>query len=172
MNTLQDTLSTLTEPAQGLVRSVLAKAKEIFDANGKLDPVVFAIPPLKKEVKVMNIPVLDDQTKPVVWALMEEVRATHPVCAFISETWVVRANKNKPWNPNVMPSKSPDREEMALLSVWERDRVLLIFAKIARNPDVLGEWEVEYDSSFPGKDGRAELAGGMQGTKRYPDDKN
>ena len=175
MNSLIDTLSTLTPDGRRLTEAILETSRKNFEADGHLVPVAFSLPLGGENVAVFTIDRFDDETKPMVWGQIRILRETHPIVLFLSEVWTVEAGKDKLLdfiNPDgtckVMPRNHPDRKECVLLQLWEGRRAVTFKADITRKPTVLGEWEVFFDSAFTTGHKATDVTGAMMEGGHYP----
>lgn len=149
MNTLEDTMNTLSPDARNMAKNVLESATEMFARDGNLFPMAFTIKVGSPEPDIFYVGTLDDDTKPAVWNWLAHMRRTNPVVGFITEAWVVIAKDKtmKAWD-GIMPRDHPDRVEKALFQLWDKKRLISFVADIKHNPDALTPWEVMYDSHF------------------------
>ena len=162
-NDFQATLATLKPHVRKGVEAVLGSARRIFDGDPERGcaPMALAILPGTDKFGVIGFGQFDDQTKPTVWAMVRKLRRECPTVAFVSEAWMSHPKKgdtNYDYDPvtqmcKMMPRDDPNRTEAVMLHLWEGIRVVSFKATITRHPDKLGEWEVLYDSFFPGNDG-------------------
>lgn len=181
MSRLTDTISTLTKDAQKLAESIMHHSVEMFDQEKHVSPAAFCIQPFSGKLEVVDIPVLDDNTRPAIWAALDEMRAHYPVVGFVSEVWMVEYKQPKEVKKRTgmteddlesfcqtqpRPSDHPDRIEKLMFNMWMGQRTVMFCAPITRDPPKVGDWEVFFDSNFP-KGDNLSMAGGMMGKKRY-----
>lgn len=175
MNTLEDTMATLQPSAREMAKMVMDACDEWFAKEGKIAPGVFAIPFSGEDVVCQEIPVIDEKTKPVVWAAIRALRRTNPVVGFASEVWMAHCgpeNLNPDGSVKVMPRDDPNRKEKVALAIWQGTRHVMIFADIERNPDGLGEWKVIFDSHFKTKNAHTEVGGALAAGDPHPIEEN
>lgn len=159
MNTLKDTLATMGEEARGMAELLMEQATEMFHDIGKVNPGMFAWPMDSDKPLVEDVEVLDDDTKPIVWAKLRRWREKYPVTAFVSEVWV---SAGKEWERNrTMPRDDPNRKEKVMLQMFVGTRLITFAADLTGKPKQMGKWKVFYDSMFPGKKGANNLGGAM-----------
>lgn len=173
MNTLQDTLSTLSDDAAGLANAVMETSRKIFDDHGEVSPGIFAMPWNStggEDMKIFDVPSLDDKSKPAIWAGLRKMRQVYPVVAFVSEVWTIEGEAAKQ-GLKVMPRDHPDKKERVMLQMWAGSRAITFSCDIKRNPSSLGEWRVFFDSMFP-PDGKAILEGAMMEGENNPTENN
>ncbi len=164
MNRLEDTLKTTTPVCQALFKTISEISRKKFDDDGGVPPGIFVYT-AAGELKVYDPPELSDRTKPMVWEMLKQIRSMNPITAFISEVWMSHPEKNA--KHFVMPRVDPKREEKLMINLWDRDRMLNIFADIKRNPNSLGPWEVLFDSVFSQKN--TQVSGAMMEGPTYKD---
>ena len=173
MNSLTDTLGTLLPDARNLAEGVMAGARQGFNKDGQVNPCAFFVT-TGGDPGIVAIPELTDSTKPSVWAMVGQLRKTHPIVAFISEVWMAlcdKTNMNPDGSLKVMPRNNPNRTECLMLVLWQGPRYISFTAEITRNPTHLGDWKVMFDSNFPGKE-MTSLGGNMMDGESYPMEAN
>jgi hypothetical protein len=151
MNPLAATLATLNPDARQLLEATLPGARQNFERDHRLYPCAFAVT-LGMEPEVYAIEEMNDQTKPALWAFMARLRRTRPVAAFLSEVWMAKCKPgdvNPDGSLKIMPRDHPDKTEWVLFSLWSGKRTVMVRAEIKRQPDLLGPWEVMWDSDYP-----------------------
>lgn len=159
MNTIQDTLSTLMPGGRALAEIIMEEAREMFKNIGKVNPAMFAYTGgREKPFQIEDIEILDDDTKPIVWAKLRRWREQYLIVAFVAEVWMAQ-QKGKEWD-GVMPRDNPNKTEHVLVHIWQGSRVISFCSDITRNPSAMGEWKVVFDSLFT-KDKNSKLEGAM-----------
>lgn len=154
MNTLQDTIVTLTAGARVMVEKVLPNATGMFAERGEIDPALFVIRAMGDEVNVFETKaMMNDELKPALWEGVRQLRRRCPVVGFISEVWQVdtgRLSKEAAAEAlKIMPRDHPDKVEVAMFQLWDGSRQVTFMADIKREPNALGKWSVLFDSFFP-----------------------
>lgn len=164
MKSLSDTLDSVKIISRAMLESAMTGARELFKEEGSVSPVIFSANEDESNIRVHEIAVFDDDTKPAVFATMRLLRKTCPATLFITEIWQSKAKQEdvtKDFRVKVMPSDDPDHTESIMITMWQGKRVITINAEITRNPDALGEWKVFYDSEFTEPGGPTDVKGAM-----------
>ena len=172
MNTLEDTLNTLTPDAQKLTRMVLSASREFMAADGNLEPILFVVNQagLKDCFPLGNM--MDLENKPALWAGVRQLRRACPVVGMVTEVWMAEC-KGRQWD-GVMPRDREDRKEMAMFHLWQGSRSVTFAADIQRTPNSLAPWKIMFDSHFPktGMSGANRVEGAMMDGEPYAGEGN
>lgn len=148
MNTLQDTINTLSPGAKAIIEVAMMGARNMFKNKGDVIPGLFVVPLDHNQATIEDVSVDDSEA---LYARIRKLREENPTVGFISEAWIAKCDKSikSIEDLTMMPSQMPNRQEAVMLTIWDCERTLLILAKIHRNPNKLDEWKVTYDSMFP-----------------------
>lgn len=180
MNTIQDTINTLLPDAKMLAETILEHVSKEFPREYDLSPAILIHTGDKVEVIEVG-PLVNDNDKPFLWKMVAQIRASYPIVAIATEVWMAHC-KPEDVNPDgrvkIMPRDNPNKLEKVLVNLWQGERTVTFTADITRSPEKsLGEWEVMFDSQFPGgtvmgKKGADSLGGAMMAGKPFPMEAN
>lgn len=148
---LSEVWPTLEEETVRIIEGAMAGSKYFFQEEGEVPSVIIGY---TGQGEPRPYPAIHRNAaeKQIVWAFLRFVRRTHPITVMVTEAWISMLH-GKDVDPEhyIPPSQDPNRLEAVLITVWERDRHLMISAPITRNPNRLGEFKVRLDSRNEGE---------------------
>lgn len=173
--TIEFTLGSLPPGAAAMTKSIMESSVKMFEDEGEVVSGMFAVKEgedLDDSTFLCEDVMVNDETRPAVWAKLRDWRSRYPFVGFISEVWTKQFKKGE-WKPGdtlPRPSECEDKKEMVLFNVFVGERVISFSAEISRNPSKLHPWVVTWDTAFPTKNGPDELGGAMMDKpgKVYP----
>ena len=143
------------EEAFGFFENYMKDATvSVFETQGELQPVILFMKEKNGKMGLEVISVNMDRKDEVAF-ILQRVRMAVPICALISESWMVKAKPGEPIDEKIPPSKHPNRIESVMLTLYCDTDVKCYTAEIVRpegNKPFLMAWEcVSHDAEISGR---------------------